>query len=67
MVIYKEVTSQHNLRNNLCSPKGGSFEVPGLFAKLPTDVHTCTPLYLKHLQHYRAQHSMFPNLIIAAE
>lgn len=44
-MIYKEVTSQHNLRNNPCSQKvcvGGSFEVSGCFIKLSIDVHART-------------------------
>lgn len=41
MVIYKEVTSQHNLRNNLCSQKQGSFQVSGSLIKL-THKYTCS-------------------------
>lgn len=41
MVIYKEVTSQHNLRNNLCSQKQGSFQVSGSLIK-HTHKYTCS-------------------------
>lgn len=69
-MIYKEVTSQHNLRKNRCSQNGGgggSFEVFGSFIKLSVDACAHTQIYMKHLQQYRACHGISQNLIISVE